>query len=170
MPSPPRTTNIRATFPNPAAAEAAANALREAGVLASSIDLQHNVLPDARQREGRFVSRVLVIIVLWSLVGGVIGAGFGWLLAATIGPEGGAGLIVELVSWIIVGHLIAGMLAGYFVLADRTQREMPPDRPVSLVVIRDLEPRESEHLRRLLRSHDPLDLRISELGASFRSS
>jgi hypothetical protein len=69
---------------------------------------------------------VLIIIVLWSIAGGVFGAGFGWLLAETIGPDGTAGLILQAVSWIIVGHLIAGMLAGYFVLADRTQRKCRP--------------------------------------------
>jgi len=158
----PRRIGIVATFAEPADAEAAALALREAGIPAASIDLQHNVLPKARAREGKFLWRVLVIIVLWSIPGGVIGAGFGWLLAETIGPAGGAGLIVQLVSWIIVGHLIAGMLAGYFVLADRTQREMPPDRPVSLLTVRDLGPRDSKRARRLLRAHDPLDARLAE--------
>jgi len=157
---PPHTVEIRAYFPAPANAEAAANALREAGIPTSSIALHDNVLPDARQREGRFVSRVLIVIVLWSIVGGVIGAGFGWLLAETIGPEGTAGLIVQLVSWIIVGHLIAGMLAGYFVLADRSQREMPPDRPVSLLTV-GVEPRDIKRVRRLRRSHGPLDLRVT---------
>ncbi len=60
------------------------------------------------------------------------------MLAETIGPEGTAGLIVQLVSWIIVGRLIATILAGYFVPADRTQREMSPDRPVSLLTVRDV--------------------------------
>ena len=64
MPPPSGTVEISVTFPSTAEAEAAANALREAGIPASSLDLQHNVLPEAR--EGRFVSRVLVIIVLWT--------------------------------------------------------------------------------------------------------
>ena len=163
---PPRTIEVRATFPSTAEAEAAANALREAGIPPASLDLQHNVLPEARAREGRFVSRVLIIIVLWSILGGVIGAGFGWLLAETIGPEGSAGLIVQIVAWIIVGHLIAGMLAGYFVLADRTQREMPPDRPVSVLTIRDLDSIQARRIRGLLRSHDPLEVCISSPHAS----
>jgi hypothetical protein len=159
---PPRfgTVEISVTFPSTAEAAAAANALREAGIPAASIDLQHSVLPEARAREGRFVLRVLVIIVLWSIAGGVIGAGFGSLLAEAIGPEGTAGLIVQLVSWIIVGHLIAGMLAGYFVLADRTQREMSPDRPVSVLTVRDLDSSHAGRIRRLLRSHDPLELHV----------
>ena len=121
--------------------------------------LQHGVLPDPGAREARFLWRVLVIIVLWSIAGGIIGAGVGWLLAETIGPEGTAGLIVQLVSWIILGHLIVGMLAGYFVLADRTQPEMPPDRPVSLITVSDLEPPEADRVRRILRSHNSLELR-----------
>jgi len=160
---PSGTVEISVTFPSTAEAEAeaAANALREAGIPAASIDLQHNVLLEARAREGRLVSRVLVIIVLWSIAGGVIGVGFGWLLAETIGPEGTAGLIVQLVSWIIVGHLIAGMLAGYFVLADRTQREMPPDRPVSVLTVQGLTDDDAEKVRHLLRSHSPAQLRVT---------
>jgi hypothetical protein len=157
---PSRTIEVRATFRHTTEAEAAANALSEAGIPPASLHLQHNVLPDARHREGRFVWRVLIIIVLWSIAGGVIGAGFGWLLAETIGPEGGAGLIVQIVSWIIVGHLIAGMLAGYFFLADRTQREMPPDRPVSVLAVRDLDSSQVRRIRRLLRTHDPLELHV----------
>jgi hypothetical protein len=158
----PRTCDIHSSFANREDAEGAAAALREAGVPGSAIDLQFGVLPEARQREARFLWRILVIIVLWSIVGGVIGAGFGWLLAETIGPEGSAGLILQLVSWIIVGHLIFGMLAGYFVLADRTKREMPPDRPVSVVTVRGLDPREVARVRRLLRSEGPLDIRVSD--------
>ena len=55
-------------------AEAAVAALVEAGISPSSIELEHGVLAEARGREGRFVWRVLVIIVLWSIVGGVLGA------------------------------------------------------------------------------------------------
>jgi hypothetical protein len=109
---------------------------------------------------------VLAIIVLWSIVGGVLGAAAGWLLAATIGPEGTAGLIVQLVCWIIVGHLIGGMLAGYFVLADRSQEEMPPDRPVSVLTVRGLEPGDSKRVRRLIRLRRPSQLLVTGPAAS----
>jgi hypothetical protein len=151
---------ITASFAEPAEAEAAVTALVEAGVSRSSIDLDHGVLPEARGREGRFVWRVLVIILLWSVAGAIPGAAFGWLLAVTIGPEGTAGLIVQLVCWIIVGHLIGGMLAGYFVLADRSQEEMPPDRPVSVISVR-VEPSESGRVRRLLRAQRPVEMRVA---------
>jgi hypothetical protein len=150
---------LRASFAQPADAEAAATALLEAGIPPDAITLQHNALPDARAREARFLWRVLVIIVLWSILGGIIGAGVGWLLAETIGPEGTSGLIVQLVSWIILGHLIVGMLAGYVVLADRTQSEMPPDRPVSLLIVGNLERKQADSVRKILRSHRPLEIR-----------
>jgi hypothetical protein len=154
-------TEITASFTEPADAEAAVSALVEAGFSRSSIDVEHGVLPEARGREGRFVWRVLVIIVLGSLAGAIPGAFFGLLLAVTTGPEGTAGLIVQVVCWTIVGHLIGGMLAGYFVLADRSQEEMPPDRPVSVVTVHGLEPSESERVRRLLRSRRPVEMRVA---------
>ena len=131
---------------------------------AAAISIQHNVLLEARAREGKFLWRVLVLIVLWSIPGRVIGAGFGWLLAETIGPEGGAGLVVQLISWLIVGHLIAGMFAGYFVLADRTQREMPPDRSVSVLTVHGLADDDAQKARELLRSHGPAQLSETRTG------
>jgi len=166
MPDHSLATEITASFAEASDAAAAVSALVEAGVSPSSIELQHGVLAEARGREGRFVWRVAVIIVLWSIVGGVLGAAVGWILAATIGPEGTAGLIVQLVCWIIVGHLIGGLLAGYFVLADRSQEEMPPDRPVSVVTVRGLEPRDSKRVRRLIRSRRPLQLLVTGPAAS----
>jgi hypothetical protein len=164
MLNPQAVAEITASFVEPADAEAAAGALVEAGVSRSSVLVRHGVMPEARGREGRFVWRVLVIIVLWSVAGAIPGAAFGWLLAVTIGPEGTAGLIVQLVCWIIVGHLIGGMLAGYFVLSDRSQEEMPPDRPVSMLSVRGLEPREARRVRRLLRLRRPLELRVADPG------
>jgi hypothetical protein len=149
---------LRASFAQAADAEAAATALSDAAISATTINLEHGVLPDPRAREARFLWRVLVIIVLWSILGGIIGAGVGWLLAETIGPQGTAGLIVQLVSWIILGHLIVGMFAGYVVLADRTQSEMPPDRPVSLLIVSNLDDRDADSVRRILRSHRPLEI------------
>jgi len=107
--------------------------------------------------EARFVWRVLIRIVLWSIAGAAPGAAFGWLLAETIGPEGTAGLIVQVVCWMIVGHLLAGMLAGYALLADRSAEEMPPDRPVSLLTVRDVPEDDLQRVRRLIRASNPLE-------------
>ncbi len=63
------TTELVASFADRADAEAAVAALVEAGVSPSSIDLCNGVLAEARGREGRFVRRLLVIIVLWSIAG-----------------------------------------------------------------------------------------------------
>jgi len=152
---------ITAVFRAPAQAETAAAALAESGMPLTSIELQHGTLPEARHRESRFVWRVLVAIVLWSIAGAVPGAAFGWLLAELIGPEGTAGLIVQVVSWTIVGHLLAGMLAGYALLADRSAEEMPPDRAVSLLTVRGVPERDLKQVRRVLRANDPVESRIA---------
>jgi hypothetical protein len=156
------TIEIRASFSKRGHAEAAVVAVVGAGLSPSSLELQHGVLPESRGREGRFVWRVLVAIVLWSIAGAVPGAAFGWLLAKTIGPEGTAGLVVQVVCWTIVGHLVAGMLAGYALLADRSAEEMPPDRPISLLSVRDVSEGDVRRVRRLLKATRPLDIRIDQ--------
>ena len=103
---------------------------------------------------------MLVTIVLWSIAGAVPGAAFGLLLAETIGPEGTAGLILQVVCWMIVGHLLAGMLAGYALLADRSAEEMPPDRPVSLLTVRGVPESDVTRVRRLLLASGSLDVRL----------
>ncbi|TMF06193.1 MAG: hypothetical protein E6I38_10655 [Chloroflexi bacterium] len=155
-----RSIQIRASFSKRGRAEAAVAAVVGAGISPSSVDLEHGVPPEMRGREGRFVWRVLVAIVLWSLAGAVPGAAFGWLLAETIGPKGTAGLVVQVVCWTIVGHLVAGMLAGYALLADRSAEEMPPDRPVSLLTVRNVPEGNVQRVRRLLKATGPRDIRI----------
>jgi hypothetical protein len=166
--APSRLLEVQATFAAPGDAEKAAEALLDAGIEPARVTVQHAVLPEARGREGRFVWRVLVIIVFWSIVGAVPGALSGLLLALTIGPGGTAGLIVQLVCWIIVGHLIGGMLAGYFVLADRRQEEMPPDR--SVVTVRLAGGGDEKRVWRLLRLRGPMELRMSSPSSPSRSS
>jgi len=113
-------------------------------------------------REARFVRRVLIRIVLWSIAGAGPGAAFGRLLAETIGPDGTAGLIVQVVCWMIVGHLLAGMLAGYALLADRSAEEMPPDRPASLLIVRDVPEGDLRRVRGLLRASNALELHVAQ--------
>lgn len=156
----PRTIEIRASFAQALAAEVLAAALTDSGIPRASIEVQHGILPEARTREARFVWRVLIRIVLWSIAGAAPGAAFGWLLAETVGPEGTAGLIVQVVCWMIVGHLLAGMLAGYALLADRSAEEMPPDRPVSLLTVRNVPEGNVQRVRRLLKATGPRDIRI----------
>jgi len=59
-----------------------------------------------------------------------------------------------------VGHLVAGMLAGYALLADRSAEEMPPDRPVSLLTVRNVPEGNVQRVRRLLKATGPRDIRI----------
>jgi hypothetical protein len=114
---------ITAAFPD-APAEAAVRTLTEPRIPDSSIDIAAGV----PGRETAFIRRLVVIIVLWSILGGAVGAAIGLTLAVTIGPEGTSGLLFQVVCWMLIGHLIVGMIAGYWVLADRTHREMAPDR------------------------------------------
>ena len=76
MPDPSRAIEILATFPDHRDAEAAVTALIEVGIAHSFLDVRRGVLPEARQREGRFLWRVLIIIVLWSIAGALPGAAF----------------------------------------------------------------------------------------------
>jgi hypothetical protein len=129
----PRETEIIAAFRSRAQADDALAALVAADVPASAVSVSEAPLPPTRQREGRYLWRLLVIIVAWSVAGGAIGAGFGALLASTIGPEGTTGLVFQVACWAIIGHLVIGMIAGYVVLADRSHPEMEPERPQVVV-------------------------------------
>jgi hypothetical protein len=118
-----QTHTITAAFRDRPAADAAADALAAAGVDREDITVTQNAAA-----ETRYLWRLVVIIVLWSVLGGVVGALIGAVLYTAIGPEGTAGLVFQLVCWALIGHLIVGMVAGYWVLSDRTSREMEPDR------------------------------------------
>jgi hypothetical protein len=125
-------TAVTAAYSDRAAAETAAAALIAVGLTPDAI----TIAEPAPGGEGRYLWRLVVVIVLWSILGGVAGAFIGLALYATIGPEGTAGLVFQVVCWTLIGHLIFGMVAGYWVLADRTQREMPPDRVATIVTVR----------------------------------
>jgi hypothetical protein len=162
-------SEISAAFADAIEAEAALAEIRRAGVPAESIAVQHDVLAEAIQRESRFIGKVLLMIVLWSIAGAVPGAILGWVLWQTMGPEGTAGLVLQVVCWAIVGHLLGGMLAGYFLLADRTEREMPPDRPLTVVTVSDLPDGRAEEIERLLRSHGALEVQVTSSRVSSRT-
>jgi hypothetical protein len=131
---------LTAAFASRGEAERAVAALRASGISPSAVELREAPLPPIPQREGRYLWRLLVIIVLWSVLGGVFGVLVGLVLWATIGPEGMNGLIFQAVCWGIVGHLVVGMIAGYVVLADRSEREMEPERPEVVVTVLVPEP------------------------------
>jgi hypothetical protein len=79
---------------------------------------------------------IVLMIVFWSCVGAVAGATLGAAIALTAGPPGTEALILQVVVWGIFFHLLAGMWAGYLLLADRTNPEVvvKSDRFVALLV------------------------------------
>lgn len=129
-------TEVRATFQSQAEADTArerlmGSGLREEDISSVSGDM---AMVAASAREARTMGRIVVIIVLASVVGTVIGVLTGASLHVLVGPEGTSGLIIQVVSWAIFAHLLVGMLAGYLLLADRTEREIGRGRPVTLVI------------------------------------
>lgn len=60
----------------------------------------------------------------------------GVAIATVFGPDGTDGLIIQAVSWAIFAHLLGGMWAGYWLLADRSREEMPiPGEGAVLLVV-----------------------------------
>jgi hypothetical protein len=127
MPPAITTFNLTATFDDDRAAQRAADALRRAGFATDQITLDAPRAAPAAHTETRFLWRIVLIVVWWSIVGTAIGAAIGWgIWALGIGPDDTTGLVLQLISWGIFGHLIAGMWAGYLLLADRSKREFSP--------------------------------------------
>lgn len=126
-------TEIRLGLPGGDAATSLIASLTEAGIDPDTIVLS---VPDAR--ESSFITRLVIAIALWSVVGAVVGVGLGALIWLVLGPEGETGFVIQAVVWGIFGHLIAGLWTGYLLLADRTQEDLPHDRPdmsVTLTVV-----------------------------------
>ncbi|HET9477679.1 MAG TPA: hypothetical protein VFP63_09340 [Dehalococcoidia bacterium] len=141
-------TSPAGRFPDRAQADDAVKALLAAGFPAEAISLSES----GSGHEGRFLGRIVILIVLWSIPGGALGAALGALLSITgIGPQGTTGVVVQVVSWLIIGHLLAGMWAGYVLLADRSHREMAPDRESGVTIsVNCRTEAETEAARRLL--------------------
>jgi hypothetical protein len=102
------------------------------------------------ERENRFIGRVVVLIVAWSIVGTLAGVLLGIVLAATVGPAGTEGVIIQAVSWAIFAHLVAGLCAGYVLLSDRTERELPVTRGPANVSVECANIDEIDAIRRTL--------------------
>jgi hypothetical protein len=126
----PPSTHLTAAFESESDARAALEALVVAGIKREQISLR-TTTPNT---EAPFLTRLVITIVLWSLAGGVIGAALGALLWLLLGPSGTGGLIIQIVSWIIFGHLIGGLWAGYVLLADRTNADLPHERQAETVL------------------------------------
>jgi hypothetical protein len=158
-------TEVRATFPTATDAQSARNRLMAAGVPSHDITLQVAPpgLAEETAREGRTMGRIVVIIVLASIVGTVIGILIGASLHLLVGPVGTSGLIIQVVSWAIFAHLLIGLWAGYFLLADRTERELGRARPVILVI--QCANIDADTLQAKLRECGSTDIRVSAQSA-----
>lgn len=121
-------SRLTAAFASPGDAVAAREALAREGVPADV------ATAEGVGREVRFMTRVVLWIVLWSIPGGVVGAALGAGLAALLSSSS-EGFIVQTISWMIFGHLIAGMWAGYVMLADRTGPDLPAVRLPALLTV-----------------------------------
>jgi hypothetical protein len=126
--APAEPTRVVASLPDAASARRAETALLAAGVSPASIIVAGAPAGGAArspaEREGHFLWRLVLIVVVWSVVGTLIGVVMGLALnAAGIGPEGGAGILIQIASWAVFAHLIAGMWAGYALLTRSESRQ-----------------------------------------------
>jgi hypothetical protein len=117
---------VAGSFVDESNARAAAGALWASGVRDDDVEVV--VALPTGAGEVRFVWRLVWIVVLWSVVGGAVGALLGaGVVWAGIGGGGTLAIVLQIIGWMIFGHLIAGMWAGYVLLADRSKREFTPD-------------------------------------------
>ena len=124
---------LSARFAGDTRAKDVVQALLAAGIPSAAISVTGTAADSAS--DSRFLGRIVVLIVLWSIPGGAVGALLGLALTLTgIGPDGTSGAAVQVVSWLIIGHLLAGMWAGYVLLADRTHRELAPAPAAEMVI------------------------------------
>ena len=136
-----RQFSVAGAFRDDASARMAALALQDAGFPAGAIAIRHEPswAPRVRARsEMSFLARLVWIIVFWSIPGTIIGALAGWGIAVAVGIDDTTGTVLMVVSFAIFGHLIAGIWAGYLLLADRSEREFAPpaEAPPITVTVR----------------------------------
>jgi hypothetical protein len=114
-------------FADATAAHRAVDALRNARLDERAITLAGDCAPASppkREREERFLGRLLLIIITWSIVGAGVGAVMGVAFNLLgIGPGGTGGLLLQVASWALFAHLIAGLWAGYALLTRGESRE-----------------------------------------------
>lgn len=118
---------ILATFHSAEAAETAA-------VLLGSVSGVGQVTI-AGTRDSAFILWFLAIVVVASILGTALGVGIGLLfIALGVTPNTTESLILQVVTWAIFWHLLIGLIAGYALLADRTNPEWRPGRKATLEV------------------------------------
>jgi hypothetical protein len=149
--------DVIASFDDDRRARDAAEALLRDGVVPSAVSVMRTT-PSVERAESPFFVRVVLVIVWWSILGTIVGVAIGFgLWKAGIGPVGTTGIILQTISWGIFGHLIAGMWAGYALLADRSKREFAPpaSEPRTIVTVRCDDRMQLDRARRALSQHGP---------------
>jgi hypothetical protein len=120
-------TRVVAAFANVASADRAAEALRAAGFADGAVTIAGGAAAPTeppREREERFLGRLVLIVVAWSIVGTAVGAVMGVVFNLLgVGPGGTGGLLLQVVSWALIAHLLAGLWAGYALLTKGESRE-----------------------------------------------
>jgi hypothetical protein len=149
---------VVATFNDASVAQRAASELDAAGIPASRVRIAFPMSPVTRAgHTERVLWRLLLQVVWWSIVGGAIGLLVGlafWHWG--VGPSGLDGFWVQVATWMIFGHLLLGIWAGYLVLgnqADLGLRESA-ERGATVSVRCDTRA-EIERAEQLLRPHGP---------------
>ena len=126
----PHATYVVASFDGPAAARAAMERLRAAGFAPDAIELVGGpsaapAVRPAQHRDAPVLRSVFWQIVLWGVVGAVIGGLLGLALVALgVGPDGAVGAGLQIAGWAMFAHIIASLWAGYLVLGTRTTRDL----------------------------------------------
>lgn len=157
--------NVAGVFHDEPAARQAARDLQDAGFVPNAINLGRSVAaPDAagaRRDETSFLGHLVWIIVWWSVPGTVVGAALGWGIALAAGIDDTTGIVLMAVSFGILGHLVAGIWAGYLRLADRSQREFTPSPPAGgvTVTVRCANRPELQRAHALLRARGAVSIR-----------
>jgi hypothetical protein len=123
------TTQVTATFRSREAAEQAA-----ASLASEFPDLPPPEIGETT--DARFIVRFLLIVVVASIVGTALGVAIGLgFIAMGLTPDTTESLVLQVVTWAIFWHLIIGMIAGYILLADRSEAEWRPGLLATLTVV-----------------------------------
>lgn len=119
-------TNVVAVFGDAATAGTAAAALVAAGFAPEAVvilgdEAEGTSVPVAR--DVPLFGRIFWWIILWGAVGAVIGVAIGIAFTTSgIGPAGWRGVAIQVAGWAMFAHVVASLLAAYFVLGNPATR------------------------------------------------
>lgn len=119
-------TNVIAVFGDAAAASTAAAALVAAGFAPDVVAVLGDTAKGTSVPAARDVplfGRIFWWIILWGAAGAVIGVAVGIAFTTSgIGPGGWRGVAIQVAGWAMFAHVLASLLAAYFVLGNRATR------------------------------------------------